>query len=142
MNFPIDFISKSEKETIQVAEKFSSVISIGDVICLNGDLGSGKTVFVKALCKQFDIDNVSSPSFAIVNEYNGKTKIYHFDFYRLKSVKELYEIGFDDYLLDNNSILVIEWAELFNEILPLKRYDVSFNIFDGTKRKISIRKNI
>jgi tRNA threonylcarbamoyladenosine biosynthesis protein TsaE len=141
MKFPAEFISSSEQDTKSIAELFAAGINSGDVICLNGELGSGKTFFVKAFCEQIGIYNASSPSFSIVNEYSGKFKIFHFDFYRLKSVKELYDIGFEDYLLDENAIILIEWAELFPEILPLKRYDILFDIFEVSKRRIIIKKS-
>ncbi|PJA95974.1 MAG: tRNA (adenosine(37)-N6)-threonylcarbamoyltransferase complex ATPase subunit type 1 TsaE [Ignavibacteriales bacterium CG_4_9_14_3_um_filter_34_10] len=141
MKFPVEFISSSEQDTKSIAESFAADINPGDVICLNGELGCGKTFFVKAICKQFGIHNASSPSFSIVNEYSGKFKIYHFDFYRLKSVKELYDIGFEDYLLDEDAVIGIEWAELFPEILPLKRYDILFDIFEVSKRRIIIKKS-
>lgn len=129
-----------EQATADLAKKCSDIFKAGDVIALNGDLGSGKTFFVKQFCKALKIDNTSSPSFAIVNEYKAENKIYHFDFYRLKKVEELYDIGFDDYLLDSSAITFIEWAELFPEVLPLKHFELKFvNLQDG-KREITLDK--
>lgn len=140
MEFPFSANIINEKTTMEIAKKFSSIIKQGDIITLNGSLGSGKTTFVKYVCKNFDIDNVSSPSFAIINEYSGKYKIYHFDFYRIKKLVELYDVGFEDYLNDNSSIIFIEWAYLFKEILPKRFYEVNFELLDNNKRHIFIKK--
>ncbi len=110
-----------EKETEDFANQFSTQVTEGDVIALIGNLGSGKTFFVKKFAEYFGIYNVNSPSFAIVNQYeNELIKINHFDFYRLKSISEIIDIGFYDYLMDKQSITFIEWADLFPEVLPQK----------------------
>lgn len=134
------YLCGDENDTADLAKKCTQVFKPGDLIALNGDLGSGKTFFVKQFCKAVNINNTSSPSFAIVNEYKAESKIYHFDFYRLKKVEELYDIGFDDYLLDRSAITFIEWAELFPEVLPLKHFEIKFvNLRDG-KREITLDK--
>lgn len=140
MEFPYKIIVTSEVETMNLAEEFSRIISTGDVIALNGELGAGKTFFVKSLCSNFNINNVSSPSFAIVNEYSGMYKIYHFDFYRIKKSIELYDIGFEDYINDD-AIIFIEWAEMMEEILPDRRYEIKFELLCERKREITIIKN-
>jgi tRNA threonylcarbamoyladenosine biosynthesis protein TsaE len=90
------------------------------VIAFYGHMGAGKTTFIKALCKELGVqDNVSSPTFALVNEYNtsqGK-KVFHFDFYRIKSIQEAYDMGYEDYLYSGNYCL-IEWPEKIEELLP------------------------
>lgn len=133
-------MAENENDTITLANEFAEFIKPGDLILLNGELGSGKTFFVKNVCEQFGITNVSSPSFAIVNEYNGKRKIYHFDFYRIKKVSELYDFGIEDYLIDEEAITFIEWADLWREILPNKFFKVDFQFVNEHKRKISIEK--
>jgi tRNA threonylcarbamoyladenosine biosynthesis protein TsaE len=133
-------MAENENDTITLANEFAEFIKPGDLILLNGELGSGKTFFVKHVCEQFGITNVSSPSFAIVNEYNGKRKIYHFDFYRIKKVSELYDFGIEDYLIDEEAITFIEWADLWREILPNKFFKVDFQFVNEHKRKISIEK--
>lgn len=138
MKLPAEFLVKSEEETKSVAELFSKIIDDGDIIALNGELGSGKTFFVKSFCNLFDINNVSSPSFAIVNVYNGKKKIYHFDFYRIKKITELYDLGFHEYINDKESITFIEWAELWKEILPKKYYEIHFKFANDNSRLILI----
>ncbi|MBI3123414.1 MAG: tRNA (adenosine(37)-N6)-threonylcarbamoyltransferase complex ATPase subunit type 1 TsaE [Ignavibacteriales bacterium] len=141
MHLPFQKIVGSEEETSAVAAEFSQQLKTGDVVCLNGNLGSGKTFFVKSVCKEFLIDTTSSPSFAIVNEYKGKQKITHFDFYRLKRVEELHDIGFEEYLSEMDSIVFIEWANMFEELLPKKYYTVEISQIDETTRQININKH-
>jgi tRNA threonylcarbamoyladenosine biosynthesis protein TsaE len=141
INFPFTILVDSEKDTSELANKLIEIINLGDVVCLNGNLGSGKTFFVKEFCKCLNIQNVSSPSFAIVNEYFGTKKVYHFDFYRLKKVGELFDIGFEEYLLDKEAIVFIEWANLFSEVLPKKRIEINIEIINDNKRKFTITKN-
>jgi len=129
----------SENETVEIAKTFAKILNYGDVVLLNGDLGVGKTFFVKAVCSEYGISNVSSPSFAIVNEYNGSKKVNHFDFYRIRKARELLDIGFTDYLNDE-TITFIEWADLYPEVLPHKYYKVELEFANETSRKISITK--
>ncbi len=141
MKFPFHKNVASEDETAKIAQEFSKVLFPGDVILLNGDLGSGKTFFVKSICGQFGINTVSSPSFAIVNEYHNGKKIIHFDFYRIKKIEELYDIGFEEYFLNDEAIVFIEWADMFVEILPEKNYTIEIKGNNNTSREISILKN-
>jgi tRNA threonylcarbamoyladenosine biosynthesis protein TsaE len=141
MLFPFEIVVGSEDETTEIAKSFSKCLNNGDVVLLNGDLGTGKTFFVKKICSEFGIENVTSPSFTIVNEYHNKNKIFHFDFYRIKKSVELYDIGFEDYLTAAESIIFVEWAELFPEVLPTKNYQVDFQIINESSRKIKIKKN-
>lgn len=137
---PFSRIVESESETEEIAVMFSEMISEGDLVLLNGDLGSGKTFFVKCLSANYGIQNVTSPSFAIVNEYSGLKKIFHFDFYRIKKLNELYDIGIEDYLNDDKAIVLIEWAELWKGIIPHEHYEVRIELLNEQKRKISITK--
>jgi len=99
-------------------------------------LGAGKTFFVKSVLNYFEIGNVNSPTFAIVNQFEGKVKVNHFDFYRVNAINELHDIGFEDYL-DDESITFIEWANLAQEILPHKRIEVDIKIIDEYSREFS-----
>lgn len=108
---------------------------VGDRIVLNGNLGAGKTFFIKAALASIGISNVNSPSFAIVNEYRDKVHIYHFDFYRLKNSSELFDIGWADYLNDDESIIFIEWGNRFPFILPKERIEINISIMNGTERE-------
>jgi len=113
---------------------------MGDRIVLNGNLGSGKTFFIKAVLSSVGIKNVSSPTFAIVNEYQKDFHIYHFDFYRLKSASELFDIGWQDYLNDDDSIIFIEWGNRFPSVLPQVRIEINIEILNGTEREFSFEK--
>lgn len=141
MKFPFKADITSEEKTIQVAKEFSEIVNCGDVVCLTGNLGAGKTFFIKHVAEQFGIKNASSPTFALVNEYYGSKNIYHFDFYRINKVNELYDIGFNDYINDTDSIVFIEWAELFPEVLPSGTIDIKLVLNDDLTREIEIVKN-
>jgi tRNA threonylcarbamoyladenosine biosynthesis protein TsaE len=130
----------SEDDTTALANKFSNELKPGDVVVLNGNLGAGKTFFIRQALKNFDIDNVSSPTFAIVNEYKGKFRIYHFDFYRLNDSAELFDIGFNDYLNDEDSITFIEWGNLIPAVLPRKRLEININIGSDFSREFVFKK--
>jgi tRNA threonylcarbamoyladenosine biosynthesis protein TsaE len=140
MSFLFSHKIYSEDETIALASKFSSELKPGDVIILNGNLGAGKTFFIKHALKNIGIDNVSSPTFAIVNEYKGKFRIYHFDFYRLNNPAELFDIGFNDYLSDDDSIILIEWGNLLPGVLPRKRLEITINIESDFSRNFIFKK--
>ena len=112
MEFPFKAVVESESETETIAKSFAAVLTGGEVVVLSGELGAGKTFFVKKTLINYGITWVNSPSFAIVNEYKNSFKFYHIDFYRLKSIKELFNIGFDDYLNDKDAIVFIEWGNL------------------------------
>ena len=119
------YSSNSPEETAKIASEFASTLTGGDVICLNGDLGVGKTVFVQALAKALGIDDyINSPTFTIVNQYEGRLPLYHFDVYRIADCDEMYEIGYDEYVY-GDGVSVIEWAENIKEILPEKRYEIT-----------------
>lgn len=114
-------ISNSPEQTEKIGDVIGQALGYGDVICLSGDLGVGKTAFVKGLAKGIGIgEHITSPTFTIVNEYNGKYTLYHFDVYRVNDVDELEEIGFDEYVY-GDGISVIEWAELIEPILPKEK---------------------
>ena len=120
------FTSNSENDTKQFAKNLASKLNIGDIIVLTGDLGSGKTKFTEGFLEFFGIqDEISSPTFNIVNEYKYKNiKIFHFDVYRLESVDEFYEIGGDEYF--SNGICIIEWGEMIKEALPQEYIQINF----------------
>ena len=140
MDFPYSVVSGSESDTAETARQFAAYLQIGDVVLMNGDLGAGKTFFVKAVCAEFGIKNVSSPSFAIVNEYSGSKNVNHLDFYRIQQPKELIDIGFKDYLNDE-TITFIEWADMFPEVLPLKYFRIDIEFVNETSRKLTIIRN-
>ena len=128
-------IAKSEVETIQTGFEFAKTIKLNDIIGLDGELGSGKTQFIKGICNYFRVEEtVNSPTFIIVNEYSGKfypenkiLKIFHFDLYRLNHPSELEVIGFDDYMKIPYSLILIEWPELAEEYLSQKIRKIQFD---------------
>ena len=109
----------TESDTVLFGRNFADALQSGEVLGIIGDLGAGKTHLVKGLVAGLDSeDDVSSPTFSLVQEYtNGRLPVYHFDFYRLEAVEEVLEIGWDDYL-DRGGVVVVEWAELFRELMP------------------------
>ena len=113
------FETYSADETKELGRSISLEAKEGDVFCLNGDLGTGKTVFTKGFAEGMGISEpISSPTFTIVQEYHsGRKPFYHFDVYRIADPEEMYEIGFDEYLF-GGGVCLIEWAELIKEILP------------------------
>mgnify|MGYP001625588891 FL=1 len=121
------YISKNEQDTVDFAEKFASSLSIGDIIVLTGELGSGKTKFVQGVLKYFNMeDEISSPTFTIVNEYtSGKANVYHFDVYRLEDSDEFYAMGGDEYF--SKGICLIEWGEMIEDILPKPYIKIIFS---------------
>ena len=141
MKFPFHKKIITESETAKIAEEFSELLVPGEIVLLNGDLGCGKTFFVKSVCRKFGIQNVSSPSFSIVNEYQGDKNIIHFDFYRVKKIEELYDIGFEDYIMDTETVVFIEWSNMFMEILPKKNYEIEIKFANNSEREITIVKH-
>lgn len=122
----IRFISKCEQDTIECASKFASKLENKDIVVLSGELGSGKTKFVQGVLKYFGLENeISSPTFTIVNEYHSKKmNIYHFDVYRLEDVDEFYAMGGEEYF--EQGICLIEWGEMIESILPTDYIKVTF----------------
>ena len=129
----------SEEETRAVARTVAHLLKSGECLVLSGQLGAGKTVFVRGLAEGLGIDptKVHSPSFTILNEYRGEPSLYHFDLYRLVSLDELTETGWDDYL-SRNGITVIEWGERAGSRLPDKYYQVAMTSAGESSRDIDI----
>jgi len=120
------YVSQSEQDTISFARNFASKLNKGDVIVLSGELGSGKTKFVQGVLEYFGLaDEISSPTFTIVNEYNkDDTNIFHFDVYRLADIDEFYAIGGEEYF--KKGICLIEWGEIIEAILPKNYIKITF----------------
>lgn len=134
------FISHSEDETKKFAKKLASNSKKGDIIVLSGELGSGKTKFTEGFLEYFNLqDELSSPTFTIVNEYDTPDfPIYHFDVYRLEDIDEFYAIGGDEYF--SNGVCIIEWGEKIEEILPESYLKISFtrDFEDSNTRTLNI----
>ena len=123
------FISHSEEDTVICGARFAKSLRRGDTVALYGQLGSGKTRFIQGICKGLGVlEHVASPTFTIVNEYSaGDLRIYHFDFYRMTSLREIHDVGFEEYTA-GDGICLIEWAEKAQELLPAERYDVRLEL--------------
>lgn len=130
-----EIILNSEKETIEFGKKIAEKLKLGDVIVLTGDLGSGKTKLTEGILTYFGLQNeISSPTFTIVNEYNTeKFPIYHFDVYRLNDSDEFLSIGGDEYF--EKGVCIIEWGELIEDVLPQKYTRISFSRDEENEEK-------
>ncbi|MGE5680596.1 MAG: tRNA (adenosine(37)-N6)-threonylcarbamoyltransferase complex ATPase subunit type 1 TsaE [Bacillota bacterium] len=140
MELPLSLKVYSEEDTIKLAEDFATILKAGDIVAFNGELGAGKTFFIKNLLKKFGIEYVNSPTFSIVNEYSGTFYINHFDFYRINRIEELYDIGFEEYLIHDNSVTLIEWADMLPEVLPSKRIEINFKVNEDFSRDVEIKR--
>lgn len=109
------------KETSEFGIKLGSLLKPGDVVCLNGDLGAGKTTLTKSIGIGLGVDDyITSPTFSLINEYVGRMPVYHFDVYRLENADELYDLGFDEYFY-GRGVSIIEWADRIENLLPEER---------------------
>lgn len=109
---------ENEEQTREIGAKLGKLLTPKSVICLIGDLGAGKTTMTQSLAQSLEVDDyITSPTFTIVNEYEGKMPLYHFDVYRIGSSDEMYDIGFDEYI-NGDGVCIIEWANLIEDILP------------------------
>lgn len=136
------FIANTPNDTLMIAKNFASTLHQGDVVVLSGDLGAGKTKFTEGILSYFGLaDEISSPTFTIVNEYETPTlKIFHFDVYRLTSSDEFYAIGGEEYF--EKGICIIEWGELIEDALPKHYQKISFerDETDNNKRILTIER--
>jgi tRNA threonylcarbamoyladenosine biosynthesis protein TsaE len=113
----------------------------GRIYALYGKMGSGKTTLIKAFCRALNTtEPATSPTFAIVNEYSGKTdqKIFHFDFYRIEKVEEAFDLGYEEYFYDNSAICFIEWPEMIEELLPKNHIKIEINETENKERDIKV----
>lgn len=132
------FLSNSAIETENLARKFASKLKGNEVIAFYGDLGAGKTAFTRGVADFFGLkDEVSSPTFALVNEYSSeKAKIYHFDMYRINTLEDLESTGFFDYL--GRGIILVEWSENIKEYLPEDLIEIKISKTGENSREIEI----
>lgn len=133
-------LSKSECETIKLGEKIAKQLKLGDLIALSGDLGAGKTTLVKGIAKGLGVKDyryVNSPSFVLVKEYKGRMPLFHFDFYRLNNLKDIEDIGYEDYL-GRRGVVVIEWSSKMQRILPKRRLEITMKIRSSSRRVIKV----
>ena len=128
-------IVDSDIDCINLGSNVSQNLSQGDILLLYGDLGSGKTTFVKGVLRGLQYkDDVTSPTFTLVNEYNAKYKVIHIDFYRDKNIDRWINLGINEYF-DNLNIVIIEWPNLIPDLLPDNSIKIFFEHIDKNKRK-------
>ena len=137
----MQFLSHSTEETEQIGEMLARRLRAGDVLAFTGALGMGKTAFTRGLARGLGCrGRVTSPTFTIVNEYEGKTPLFHFDMYRLGSSEELFDIGWDDYLA-RGGVCAVEWSERVSDALPEDTVfiDIARGTQDENTRVITVR---
>ena len=135
-------ISDNPEKTLILGRSLAGLLSAGDSIILNGNLGSGKTLFTKGIAKGLGVDNpeyVNSPSFVIAKEYKGqRINLYHFDLYRLDNPSDIEYIGVEEYF-NREGVVVIEWAEKMKNLLPSEYLDVRIGIIGKSKMRFSFK---
>ena len=127
-----------EEDIKQAAKQFAEAMGENTVFAFYGKMGAGKTTFIKAVCEELGVeDTVTSPTFAIVNEYEaaGGRPIYHFDFYRIKKVSEAYDMGCEEYFYSGHPCF-IEWPELIEEVLPEETVNVTIEALSNGERRL------
>ncbi len=137
----ITTVTSSAQETIEFAKHFARTLKPGSMLCLEGQLGSGKTTFIKGLAEGLGLkhpEQVKSPTFVLMHVYKAKTPLYHFDCYRLDSTEELENIGFEDFVNDPAAIACVEWAEKAKHLIPPHARHIHLEILDATRRRISV----
>jgi tRNA threonylcarbamoyladenosine biosynthesis protein TsaE len=135
----LDFISHSEEQTRRLGAKMAPFLNPGDVLALTGNLGSGKTRWAQGVCEGLGVTAVvNSPTFTLVNEYQGRLPVYHIDLYRLGSAAEALTFGLEDYLY-NDGVSVIEWADQAIDFLPADHLEIQLFYLEETRRRVIIR---
>ncbi|MFA5577540.1 MAG: tRNA (adenosine(37)-N6)-threonylcarbamoyltransferase complex ATPase subunit type 1 TsaE [Tissierellaceae bacterium] len=127
---------RSLEETEGFGIRLGKVLRAGDVICLNGDLGAGKTTLTKSIGLGLEVeDYITSPTFTLINEYRGRLPVYHFDLYRLENVEDLYDLGFDEYFY-GRGVSIIEWADKIGKLLPRDRLIVDIKKGENIEERV------
>jgi tRNA threonylcarbamoyladenosine biosynthesis protein TsaE len=138
----LDFISNSDEQTVRLGVRLGELLIVGDVVCLSGDLGSGKTAFAQGIGRGWGASrHVTSPTFTLVNEYqrlNDPRKLYHIDCYRLKGEADTITTGIDDIFMDD-SVIMIEWPERIFTFLPEERLWIELRHISETRRGVRIK---
>lgn len=135
----LDFISHSEAQTRRLGARLAAYLKPGDVLALVGDLGSGKTRWVQGVCAGLSVtDPVISPTFTLVNEYQGLYPVYHIDLYRLDDAAETATFGLEEYLY-GSGITIIEWADRVKSLLPTDHLTIELHHLEETKRRVVLR---
>lgn len=134
----ISKLLRNEEETLEFGRMIGKNMEEGILVCLNGDLGAGKTCLTKGIAQGLEIEeDVTSPTFILVEEYEGRLPLYHFDVYRIDDPEELYFIGFEEYL-GKEAVVIIEWSSRIEEILPIERLDIDISRTGEDEREITL----
>lgn len=127
------------KDTEKIGKIISHCLEKGTVICLDGDLGVGKTALTQFIAKEFGVkEYITSPTFTIIKEYEGKLPFYHMDVYRIESEDDMYDLGYDEYIY-SEGVIIIEWSHKIKGILPEDRIDIEIQRLSDTSRIMYIR---
>lgn len=133
----LEVVTCSSEETKKIASKLASLLSVGTLITLSGQLGAGKTTFTQGLALGLNIKkHVTSPTFTLLKIYNGDLPLYHIDAYRLEGIDQ--DLGFDEYI-DGDGVCVIEWSNFIENILPEECLNIEFNILENDDRKLTFK---
>ncbi len=136
-----EHITKNELETERLGERVGAVVQSGDCLALYGEMGSGKTAFVRGLARGMGLGaRVSSPTFTVVNEYEGALPLFHFDMYRIADADELYNIGWDDYV-ERHGVCAVEWSENVTAAFTGEELTIRFSKLGDSERRIEIGRN-
>ncbi|NTV51636.1 MAG: tRNA (adenosine(37)-N6)-threonylcarbamoyltransferase complex ATPase subunit type 1 TsaE [Candidatus Firestonebacteria bacterium] len=132
------FETHAVEQTESLGERLAEELQNGDVVCLHGNLGAGKTAWVKGLARGLRAERTAtSPTFTLINEYPGARPLYHFDLYRLNRPEELEDLGYEEYFY-SSGVSVVEWAEKAPHLMPEKRWDITFEIMGENDRRIRV----
>ena len=131
-------ISNSEQKTYDLGYELGALLKASDVVCLTGDLGAGKTALSKAVAKGLEVSEyVTSPTFAIIHEYEGRMPLYHFDVYRIGEIEEMEDLGYEEYFY-GEGVCLIEWASQIRELIPKSHLWIHIKKIDENTREIEI----
>ena len=132
-------LSSSPEQTLEIGSQFSKGASIGNIYCLNGEIGSGKTTFMKGVLKGFNYKGiVTSPTFTLINEYDSSPSVIHIDCYREDNIDRWISLGILEYF-QSDKIIFIEWPDIIKKILPDNIFNIDFNVVEENKREIIIK---
>ena len=136
----MELISSSQEDTKKIGRAIGKLLTAGDVVCLYGDLGSGKTCLAQGIIKGLDVAEdkyLRSPTFTLINQYKGRMPVCHLDLYRLDNINEVEDIGIEEHMC-GDEVVIIEWAERMERLLPEKRIDIHISSININTRKIVI----
>ena len=138
---PVTFLAKSEQDTRDFAAHLARRLSAGSLVALHGELGAGKTRFVQGFAEGLGVpsDHVMSPTFVIHHVHQGRCRLHHLDVYRLRTADEFWDLGGEEFLADNDAIVLVEWAERIQECLPDRYLDVDIRVCDPETRQIVLQ---